>query len=51
MKRCPECRRDYFDDTLNFCLDDGTPLLAGPASTEQQTVVLPAGDRAAAISG
>jgi Tol biopolymer transport system component len=32
MKRCPECRRDYTDETLNFCLDDGTALLEGPAS-------------------
>ena len=32
MKRCPECRRDYYDDTLLYCLDDGTPLLDGPAS-------------------
>ncbi|MEO7674210.1 MAG: hypothetical protein ABIU09_09065 [Pyrinomonadaceae bacterium] len=31
MKRCPECRRDYYDDTLSFCLDDGKPLLEGPA--------------------
>ena len=32
MKRCPECRRDYYDDSLLYCLDDGTPLLEGPAS-------------------
>ena len=32
MKRCPECRRDYHDDTLLFCLDDGSALLEGPAS-------------------
>ena len=32
MKRCPECRRDYYDDTLLYCLDDGNPLLDGPAS-------------------
>lgn len=31
MKRCSKCRRDYFDDELNFCLDDGTRLLDGPA--------------------
>ncbi|MEO6052253.1 MAG: hypothetical protein ABIP78_13110 [Pyrinomonadaceae bacterium] len=29
MKRCPECRRDYYDDTLSFCLEDGTPLVQG----------------------
>ena len=42
MKRCPECRRDYYDDTLNFCLDDGAQLLDGPAMTDQYTVVMPA---------
>src|SRR4051812_44560692 len=40
MKRCPECRRDYYDDTLAFCLDDGARLLEGPAS-ETSTVMLP----------
>jgi hypothetical protein len=23
MKRCPECRRDYYDETLLYSLDDG----------------------------
>lgn len=32
MKRCPKCRRDYIDDTLRFCLDDGESLLDGPTS-------------------
>ncbi len=32
MKRCPECRRDYTDDTLLYCLDDGSLLLDGPAT-------------------
>jgi TolB-like protein len=41
MKRCPECRRDYYDDTLLYCLDDGTSLLEGPASiAEPQTAIL-----------
>ena len=35
MKRCPECRRDYYDDTLSFCLDDGTALLEGPALIDE----------------
>lgn len=30
MKRCPECRRDYYDDSLLYCLDDGSALLEGP---------------------
>lgn len=32
MKRCPECGRDYNDDSMSFCLDDGSELLFGPAS-------------------
>ncbi len=35
MKRCPECRRDYTDETLNFCLDDGSALLDGPRSVDE----------------
>ena len=29
MKRCPECRRDYHDDSLMYCLEDGAPLVQG----------------------
>jgi TolB-like protein/Flp pilus assembly protein TadD len=29
MKRCPECRRDYYDDTLLYCLEDGIALVQG----------------------
>src|SRR5678815_6017156 len=28
MKRCPSCNRTYTDTSLNFCLEDGTPLVA-----------------------
>ncbi|CAN5323605.1 hypothetical protein BH20ACI2_BH20ACI2_11450 [soil metagenome] len=37
MKRCPECRRDYYDNTLLYCLDDGNALLEGPASGSGST--------------
>jgi hypothetical protein len=40
MKRCPECRRDYFDDSLLYCLDDGTALLEGPASVEEPATAI-----------
>lgn len=36
MKRCPECRRDYYDETLLYCLDDGNALLEGPGSQEDR---------------
>lgn len=39
MKICPQCQTRYQDDTLSFCLDDGTPLVAGPQS-DTPTVVL-----------
>jgi serine/threonine-protein kinase len=40
MKRCPQCLRDY-DDSLNYCLDDGSVLLNGPSAVETATVLLP----------
>ena len=46
MKRCPECRRDYYDDSLLFCLEDGSALVqgsvpvGGAASDEPQTAIL-----------
>jgi hypothetical protein len=27
MKQCPRCNRTYSDDTLNFCLEDGSTLI------------------------
>ena len=39
MKRCPTCGRAYHDDTLNFCLEDGSVLSALPSAAE--TLVLP----------
>ncbi|PYS98387.1 MAG: hypothetical protein DMF63_16000 [Acidobacteria bacterium] len=40
MKRCPECRRDFYDDSLIFCLDDGTRLLDGPPSVDGPATAL-----------
>lgn len=34
-KRCPKCQRVYFDETLNFCLDDGELLKADARSTNK----------------
>lgn len=44
MKRCPECRRDYTDGSLNFCLDDGARLLDGPAMEPRALAGGPSGD-------
>ena len=51
MKRCPECRRDYYDETLLYCLDDGTALLEGPSSQDGRKTELlsDSGESATAI--
>lgn len=43
MKRCPTCKRTYEDDTLSFCLEDGTPLAreVPPAADSDATLVSP----------
>jgi len=43
MKRCPKCSVDYFDNMLEFCLEDGTRLTllsgqAAPLTAESQPV-------------
>jgi flagellar basal body-associated protein FliL len=38
VKRCPKCRSTFTDETLNFCLTDGTPLETFNDS-EYETVV------------
>src|SRR5687768_15063841 len=40
MKRCPKCRRDYLDDSLVYCLDDGARLLEGPALDGPPTAIM-----------
>ena len=47
MKRCPECKRDYYDDSLLYCLDNGAHLVEGPAGTSEPVTALltgPPGD-------
>lgn len=45
MKICPQCRTTYTDDNLQFCLQDGTPLLSQNAAirnlSEEETLVSP----------
>jgi len=40
MKRCPECLRNYADETLNFCLDDGARLVDGPFTGQLDPTVM-----------
>jgi hypothetical protein len=35
MKICPKCHSSYSDETLNFCLTDGVPLVAATISGER----------------
>lgn len=35
MKLCPNCKTTYSDDTLRFCLTDGTNLISAASSTEK----------------
>ena len=39
MKRCPACQRTYTDDTLRFCLEDGTPLTQDQSA--EPTIAMP----------
>ena len=56
MKRCPSCRRDYLDDSLSYCLDDGSALLEGPSGnspgpfSESDTQLIPNGRRDSAAT-
>lgn len=48
MKQCPNCLTNYADDSLQFCLEDGTPLVgifspnvSGNYDAEPETIVAP----------
>jgi len=40
MKKCSECNKQYFDETLNYCLDDGSRLVDCLATQEPATAIL-----------
>ncbi len=37
MKQCPNCQSQYTDDTIQFCLTDGTPLQS-PSTSQMPTL-------------
>lgn len=41
MKTCPKCHRTYEDETLRFCLEDGSPLFDARDSAAPATEILP----------
>ena len=42
MKRCPTCKRTFEDDSLAYCLDDGSPLVSETRPDSEPTLVSPA---------
>lgn len=56
MKRCPTCKVDYFDEMLEFCLDDGAKLVSMSGSASEMPTVTrsnrqnPATNETAALS-
>ncbi len=42
MKRCPKCNADYFDNMLEYCLEDGTRLAMAPESAVKTAARVPA---------
>lgn len=48
MKHCPKCKREYEDDSLRFCLEDGTALVTRDTSraSAEPTAVLPGNEPA-----
>ena len=43
MKRCPACQRAYPDDTLSYCLEDGSALLSEASGSNDlaATIIIP----------
>jgi hypothetical protein len=52
-KRCPTCNRSFDDETLSFCLEDGTPLVSDSAgrANSQETLVSPSPSAAPTMMG
>ncbi len=41
MKECPQCRAKYFDNMLEYCLDDGTKLISTAGTIAAPTQSIP----------
>jgi TolB-like protein/Tfp pilus assembly protein PilF len=39
MKACPKCHREYADETLNYCLEDGETLVPANQASESPTAL------------
>jgi TolB-like protein/Flp pilus assembly protein TadD len=40
MKSCPECRREYYDGSLMYCLEDGARLLGESSSPDEPATAI-----------
>jgi TolB-like protein/Tfp pilus assembly protein PilF len=40
MKQCPDCKRVYYDNSLNFCLEDGATLIESPPGEPITAILL-----------
>src|SRR5437879_186515 len=40
MKRCTQCRRDYYDDSLSYCLDAAVALVDGPSTADEPATAI-----------
>ena len=50
MKRCPTCKRVFEDDSLSYCLDDGSPLVSETGPDSGATLVSPSPAPAAQVA-
>src|SRR5437763_14669163 len=41
MKQCPQCKRIYTDETLNFCLVDGEWLVGANGDDSPTAIIVP----------
>jgi hypothetical protein len=41
MKRCPKCNSTFTDDSLYYCVSDGTSLVSVSNDPSQETLVIP----------
>ena len=49
MKQCPECERTYGDESLNFCLEDGSRLVWRSTGEDEPTALFRSSGKAISI--
>lgn len=41
MKQCPNCKKTYTEESLSFCIEDGTPLIPVSSPAEESRTAAP----------